>query len=120
MGRNRNLFNLGNVAGEQILVRTGISLISSDDDRPEIPFEDDFSSKTAARFGDLSVPLASVKWKKKREARYIHPLFELTDCVQSPDVDDGASSFGVIVCVIAPVCGLQNFMWYYLVWQHFF
>jgi len=61
MGRNRNLFNLGNVAGEQILVRTGISLISSDDDRPEIPFEDDFSSKTAARFGDLSVPLASVK-----------------------------------------------------------
>lgn len=60
MGRNRNLLSLGNVAGEQTLVRTGISLTSSDDDRPEVPFEDDFNSETAARFGDLSaMPVAS-------------------------------------------------------------
>lgn len=45
----------------------------------------------------------------------VYPLFELIDCVQYPDVDDGASSLSVIVCiyvcasVIIPVCGLQNF-----------
>jgi len=57
--------SLGNVAEEQTLVRIGISLASSGDDRPEVPFGDDFNSETAARFGDLSVmPVASAKLKK--------------------------------------------------------
>lgn len=65
MGRNRNFLSLGNVAGEQTLVRTGISLTSLGDDRSEIPSENDFSS-TAARFGDFSVmPVASAKKKEK-------------------------------------------------------
>lgn len=64
-------------------------------------------------------PLRNEK-KKVKIGIYIYPLFELTDCMQSPDVDNGASSSDVIVCVIAPVCGLQNFMRHYLQWQHFF
>ena len=67
MGRNRNFLSLGNVAGEQTLVRTGISLTSLGDDRPEIPSENDFSSETAARFDDFSVmPVASTKKEKPR------------------------------------------------------
>lgn len=31
----------------------------------------------------------------------MHPLFELIDCAQSPDVDGGASSPSVIACVLA-------------------
>lgn len=123
-GRNRNRLSLGKVAGEQTLVSTGISFASSGDDRPEIPFEDDLSCETAVRFGDLSVmAVASAKRKSASSSytyiriyvyiTYIHiyictthtsPLFELTECVQSPDVDGGASLSALIVCVYMCIC----------------
>lgn len=106
IGRNLNLLSLGNVAGEQILVRAGISSGLAErsllDGLSEIPFEDDVSFRTAARFGDLSV--MSVAAAKSED-----DIFCLKcDWMQSPDVDDGASpSTSVTTCMCASVSLLQ-------------